>query len=73
MSGTETRSPLSDYRDAVAGLIKRGEPFGDVEDVIDDIADLTHDQKAALWLFAFCLRDPAEQRLVAPVHLHAVQ
>jgi hypothetical protein len=53
--------------------MKTGETFGDVEDAIDDVADLTLDQKAALWLFAFSLRDPAEQRLDARSHLAAVQ
>jgi hypothetical protein len=61
------------YRDEVAGLIRGGEPFGDVEDAIDDCAELTQDQKAALWLFAFSLRDPGEQRRDASAHLAAVQ
>jgi hypothetical protein len=53
--------------------MKWGEPFGDVEDAIDDVADLTTDQKAALWLFAFSLRDPSQQQLDARAHLASVQ
>jgi hypothetical protein len=73
MSGTRARTALASYRDTVAELIRGGEPFGDVEDVIDDVADLSHDQKAALWLFAFSLRDPYEQQLDAQAHLASVQ
>jgi hypothetical protein len=72
MSATHTPR-LVRYRDAVTELMETGETFGDVEDAIDDVADLTLDQKAALWLFAFSLRDPAEQRLDARSHLVAVQ
>jgi hypothetical protein len=73
MRGTHLRPALASYRDAVAELIKWGEPFGDVEDAIDDVADLTTDQKAALWLFAFSLRDPSQQQLDARAHLASVQ
>jgi len=31
------------------------------------------DQKAALWLFAFSLRDPSQQQLVARGYLASVQ
>ena len=71
MSGTHPR--LASCRDAVTQLIKAGEPFGEVEDAIDQVADLTQDQKAALWLVAFSLRDPAEQQSDARAHLAAVQ
>jgi hypothetical protein len=63
------KSALNSYRDAVAERIGGGEPFGDVEHAIDDAADLTMDEKAALWLFAFSLRDPSEQQLDARAHL----
>ena len=63
MSGTRTsRAPLTSYRDAVTELLESGEKFGDVEDAIDDVPELTQDEKAALWLFAFSLRDQAEQQ-----------
>jgi hypothetical protein len=73
MSGTHLMSALASYRDAVAERMLEGEPFADVEDVIDAVVDLTPNQKAALWLFAFSLRDPVEQRLDARAHLFAVQ
>ena len=70
MSGTHPgRTPLSSYRDAVTELLDAGERFGDVEDAIEDVAALTQDEKAALWLFAFSLRDPAEQQLDARAHI----
>jgi hypothetical protein len=64
---------LASYRDAVAELVAAGEPFGDVEQAIDAIRDLTTDQKAALWLFAFSLRDRSEQMRDARAHLAAVE
>jgi hypothetical protein len=73
MSGTQRRTALAGYRDTVAEQIKAGEPFGDVEDYIDAVAELTTDEKAALWLFAFSLRDPDEQQLAARSHLASLQ
>jgi len=74
MSGTRAgRTPLSNYRDAVTELFDAGEQFGDVEDAIDEVAELTQDEKAALWLFAFSLRDPAEQQLDARAYITALQ
>ena len=73
MSGTHSRPALARYRDAVAGLIKSGEAFGDVEDAIDELGELSMDQKAALWLFAFSLRAPSQQRGAARAHLAAVE
>jgi hypothetical protein len=73
MGGTQRGTVLASYRDVVAEQIKAGEPFGEVEDSIDRVAELTTDQKAALWLFAFSLRDPAEQQLAARGHLAALQ
>jgi hypothetical protein len=73
MRGTQRRSALASYRDAVEEQIKAGEPFGDVEDSIDAVAELTTDEKAALWLFAFSLRDPDEQQLAARSHLAFLQ
>jgi hypothetical protein len=73
MSGTQRGMAWASYRDAVAERIKAGEPFGEVEDFIDEVAQLTTDQKAALWLFAFSLPDPVEQQLDARAHLAALQ
>ena len=43
-----------------------------LEDDIDEAADLTLDEKAALWLYAFSLRPPFEQQLDARTHLAAL-
>lgn len=65
MTGTRRGAVLANHRDAVADLIETGEPFGDVEDWIDELAELGADEKAALWLVAFSLRDPAAEELHA--------
>ena len=72
MSATQQGPALAGYRDEVTELMEAGKPFGDVEDTIDEIADLTNDQKAALWLFALTLRDRGKQQREAGVHLLAV-
>jgi hypothetical protein len=64
---------LASYRDAVTEQLKAGAAFGDIEDSIDAAEDLAMDEKAALWLFAFSLRDPSEQQLEARTHLAALQ
>jgi hypothetical protein len=69
MSGTQRRQGLASYRDTVAERMNAGEAFGEVEDSIDRLAQVTMDEKAALWLYAFSLRDPAEQQLAARAHL----
>lgn len=69
MSGTQRRQGLGTYRDSVAERINAGEAFGEVEDSIDQLDELSMDEKAALWLFAFSLRDRAEQQLEARAHL----
>jgi sulfopyruvate decarboxylase TPP-binding subunit len=73
MRGTHQRQGLASYRDVVTERMKAGVPFGAVEDTIDKIADLTSEQKAALWLFAFSLRAPSEQQRDARAHLAFVQ
>lgn len=74
MSGTHAgRAPLTSYRDAVTELLDDGETFDDVEDAIDHVTELTQDEKAALWLFAFSLRDPAEQQSDARAHIATLQ
>ena len=69
MSGTQRRRGLASYRDTVAEQMNAGEAFGEVEDSIDQLAEVTMNEKAALWLYAFSLRDPAEQQLAARAHL----
>jgi hypothetical protein len=56
-------APLSFDRatEQVEGMLHRGEPFARVEDAID-AARLSQLHKAALWLLAWSLRDPAVQR-----------
>jgi hypothetical protein len=69
MSGTQRRRGLASYRDTVAEQMNAGEAFGEIEDSIDQLAGVTMNEKAALWLYAFSLRDPAEQQLAARAHL----
>jgi hypothetical protein len=73
MSGTQTRSPMASYRDTVTELVRAGEPFEDVEQAIDEVAELTTDQRAALWLFAFSLRDRDDRRRDAQARLASQQ
>jgi hypothetical protein len=73
MSGTQPRPFLASYRDAVSAQLQAGAPFGDIEDSIDAVDELSMDEKAALWLWAFSLRDPTEQQLEARTHLAALQ
>ena len=73
MSATHARPATASYRDAVTELVKAGEPFGDVADAIDEIADLTKDEKAALRRYAFSLHvGDSGQRPVRP-HLVALR
>ena len=72
MSATQQGVTLASYREAVEDLTETGELFGDIEEAIDGVTWLTVDQKAALWLYAFSLRDQKEQRLDALSHLAAV-
>jgi hypothetical protein len=72
MRGTHRVRALATYRDAVAERVRGGEHFGAVEDAIDEVADLTQDEKAALWLYAFSLRAPLEQQRDARAHIAAL-
>jgi hypothetical protein len=56
-------TPLSFDRanEQVEGMIREGASFARVEDAID-AAQLSQLHKAALWLLAWSLRDPAIQR-----------
>lgn len=69
MRGTHGAPALASYRDAVADRLRAGERFGAVEDAIDEVTDLTQDEKAALWLYAFSLRPRSEQQYDARAHL----
>jgi hypothetical protein len=73
MGAALQRHDLAGYRDEVTELIQAGESFGGVEDAIDGLADLTMEEKAALWLLAFSLRDRDEQQRDARAHLAALE
>ena len=73
MSGTHAKPALARYRDTVAELMEDGAAFGEVEDAINAHAGLTEGQKAALWLYAWSLRDRSEQQRDAEARLTAVQ
>jgi hypothetical protein len=62
MGPGHVRPALAGFRDEVTALTVEGCPLGDVEDAINAQSALTEDQKAALWLFAFSLRDRSEKR-----------
>src|SRR5437763_1834349 len=55
------------YRDEVTELIRAGEPFGFLEDAIEELVDLSADEKAALWLFAFSLDRERDARHLVSV------
>lgn len=52
---------LNQADEQVEGMLRAGIPFARVEDVIEDAA-FSRDHKAALWLLAWSLREPALQR-----------
>jgi hypothetical protein len=56
-------APSSFDRDVeqVEDMMEQGTAFARVEDAIN-AAPLSQDHKAALWLFAWSLRDPGHQR-----------
>jgi hypothetical protein len=53
---------LGDYKDVVEGMMDASEPFGKVEDFIDQARALNGNQKAALWLLAWSMRSNPVQR-----------
>ena len=63
---------VAGYLEAVTELVEAGDDFGDIEDTIDGIPELTEDGKAALWLFALSKRDGDLPRRVARPHLSSV-
>jgi hypothetical protein len=71
LSATRDRLALAGYRDEVTDRMEAGQPFDEVENVID-LADVTEDQKAALWLLAFAMRDAREQQRDARGYLALV-
>ena len=67
MSATESQL-MCRHRDDVRERMTAGQPFGEVEDAIE-VADLSEDQKAALWLLAFIMRDRHAQERDASSYL----
>jgi hypothetical protein len=57
-----TRSTLGYHQDVIEGMMSASEPFGEVETFINESAVLDQDEKAALWLLAWSLRDEWIQR-----------
>jgi hypothetical protein len=66
------RPALAGFRNKVTEMTEQGLPLGAVERAIDGQRALTEDQKAALWLFAFSLRDRTGKRRQARALLAAV-
>jgi hypothetical protein len=62
VSETDAAPAIAGYREAVRAQLEAGEAFGEVESAIDEIGELSEDQKAALWLFAFSKREPGAWR-----------
>jgi hypothetical protein len=62
------------YQDEVEGMMRFGESFGRVEATIDS-ARITEDERAALWLLAWSIRnhpaDPQDRTTLAGVSVIA--
>jgi hypothetical protein len=61
MTARPGRPGLAECQADIAGRMEAGQPFDEVEEVIE-LADMSEDQKAALWLMAFCMRDRRDQQ-----------
>jgi hypothetical protein len=57
-----TRPTLGYHQDMIEGMMDASEPFGEVETFINEAAALDQNEKAALWLLAWSLRDTWTQR-----------
>ena len=64
-------APIERYTREVETLTANGESFGGIEDGIE-ATELPTYEKAALWLFAWSLRDPVIQRQDARLMLALV-
>ena len=49
-------------QERIAGMMRRGAPLEDVENQVIDPSELSSDQKAALWLYAWSFMERGEQR-----------
>jgi hypothetical protein len=61
---TEECMTFDDYKCRIEGLILHDRPFHEVEELVDD-APLSDDEKAALWLLAWCCEDDRSRRRLA--------
>jgi hypothetical protein len=68
-----TAPTLGYHQDVVNGMMNASEPFGEVETFINEAAALDQDEKAALWLLAWSLRDAWIQRREALSMLSALE
>jgi alkylhydroperoxidase family enzyme len=66
------RPSLGFHQDVVEGMMDAGEPFRKVETFINEAAALDQEEQAALWLFAWSLRDARVQRREAQEMLSAL-
>jgi hypothetical protein len=60
MSHTKQEN-IADSREEVERMMSAGESFGAIETMIEE-TKLTEEEKAALWLFAWSMRDKRTQR-----------
>jgi hypothetical protein len=67
-----TSSTLGYHQDVIEGMMSASEPFGQVETFINEAAVLDQDEKAALWLLAWSLRDAWTQQREALSMLSAL-
>jgi len=67
-----SRPTLGYHQDVIKGMMDARDPFGDVEIFIDEAKALDQDEKAALWLLAWSLRDTWTQRREALAMLSAL-
>jgi hypothetical protein len=67
-----TGPTLGYHQDVVKGMMDASQPFGEVETFINEAAALDQDEKAALWLLAWSLREGRVQRREALAMLSAL-
>ena len=67
-----SRPTLGYHQDVIEGMMDASDPFGDVEIFINEAVALDQDEKAALWLLAWSLRDTWTQRREALAMLSAL-
>jgi cytochrome c-type biogenesis protein CcmH/NrfG len=67
-----SRPTLGFHQDVIKGMMDASDQFGDVETFINEAVALDQDEKAALWLLAWSLRDTWTQRREALAMLSAL-